>query len=104
MSVDREHVAAIAALARLRFDDEELSRITDELNQVLGHVETLRGLEVDDVPHEDDPLEGEGDALRGAGADTPDTLGAGIEAMAPDERDGFFVVPPLPGVHAGEDQ
>lgn len=102
MSVSREHATAIAALARLRFDDEELTRITEELNQVLAHVETLKGLDVDDVPHEEDPLEGEGDAVRGPAAEAPDTLGGGIEAIAPDAREGFFVVPPLPGVHAEE--
>lgn len=100
MSVDREHAAAIASLARLRFGEEELTKITDELNQVLEHVETLRGLEVDDVPREEDPLEGEGDATRGAGAESPDTLGRGLDDMGPDVREGFFVVPPLPGVQA----
>lgn len=105
MSVSREHAAAIAALARLRFDDEELTRITEELNQVLGHVETLKSLDVDDVPHDDDanPLEGEGDATRGTAAEAPDTLAAGIEAVAPDAREGFFVVPPLPGVQAEDE-
>jgi len=99
MSVDREHAAAIASLARLCFDDEELTKITEELNEVLAHVETLKGLEVDDIPRSDDPLEGEGDPTRGAGAETPDALARGLEDIAPDAREGFFVVPPLPGVH-----
>jgi aspartyl/glutamyl-tRNA(Asn/Gln) amidotransferase C subunit len=102
MSVDRDHAAAIAALARLRFGDEELSRITGELNRVLDHVETLRSLGVDDVPGGEDPLEGEGDTVRGPEAETPDRLGAGVAEIAPDSEQGFFVVPPLPGVQAGE--
>lgn len=102
MSVDRAEAAAIASLARLRFDEAELSRITGELNQVLGHVETLRALDVEDVPHEGNPLEGEGDPTRGPGAEAPDSLAAGLAEIGPDTRDGFFVVPPLPGVHAGE--
>lgn len=100
MSVDREQSAAIASLARLRFDESELTKITHELNQVLGHVETLKSLEVDDVPHDRDPLEGEGDALRGADAETPDPLNRELSEFAPDTRHGFFVVPPLPGVQA----
>ena len=104
MSVDRAHAAAIASLARLRFDEEQLTKITAELNEVLEHVQTLKGLDVEEVPPEDDPLEGEGDATRGSGADTPDTLAGGIEEIAPDVREHFFVVPPLPGVHAGEDE
>jgi aspartyl/glutamyl-tRNA(Asn/Gln) amidotransferase C subunit len=100
MSVDREHAAAIASLARLRFDDEELTKITHELNEVLAHVETLKGLEVDDVPLDEDPLEGEGDATRGPAAESPDALALPLADLAPDAREGFFVVPPLPGVHA----
>ena len=101
MSVDREHAAGIAALARLRFNDEELGRITEEMNQVLAYVEELKSLEVGDVPSDGpDPLEGEGDATRGSAAETADVLRTGLETIAPDARLGFFVVPPLPGVHA----
>ena len=102
MSVDRAHAAAIASLARLRFDEDELSKITSELNEVLEHVEMLKSLAVEEVPPEDDPLEGEGDATRGSGAETPDTLAGGIDRIAPDVRHHFFIVPPLPGVHAEE--
>jgi aspartyl/glutamyl-tRNA(Asn/Gln) amidotransferase C subunit len=103
MSVDRRDAADIAALARLRFDGEELERITGEMNQVLGHVEALKSLEIDDVPASGpDPLEGEGDATRGPAADLPDELRLDLPALAPQAQDGFFLVPPLPGVHAGE--
>jgi Asp-tRNA(Asn)/Glu-tRNA(Gln) amidotransferase C subunit len=102
MSVDQSQVAGIAALARLRFGDEELRHITQELNQVLDYVEVLKSLEVDDQPQEGlDPLGGEGVVTRGPGADTPDALVGGFGALSPDARDGFFVVPPLPGVQAG---
>jgi aspartyl/glutamyl-tRNA(Asn/Gln) amidotransferase C subunit len=104
MSVDRAHVTAIATLARLRFDGKDLDRITEELNQVLAHVEQLKSLEVTDEPGEGSPLEGEGDATRGPAADAPDELSGGLESFAPDARDGFFAVPPLPGVHAEEER
>jgi len=101
MSVDRAHAAGIASLARLRFGEEELARITQEMNQVLEYVEELKSLEIDDAPAAgQDPLEGEGDATRGPEADAPDALRTALDMVAPDSRDGFFVVPPLPGVHA----
>jgi len=103
MSVDRRQAAGIAALARLRFDAEELERITGEMNQVLAHVEQLKSLAVDDMPGEGpDPLADEGDSTRGPAADLPDALHLDLPRMAPEAREGFFLVPPLPGVHAGE--
>lgn len=103
MRVRPEEVAGIASLARLRLEAEELERITQELNKVLDHVETLKGLSVDDIPREANPLEGEGDALRGEGAETPDAGPDALDTMAPDAREGFFAVPPLPGVHAEDE-
>jgi Asp-tRNA(Asn)/Glu-tRNA(Gln) amidotransferase C subunit len=120
MSVAREHAERIAHLARLRFDDDELTRITAELNHILGHVESLRGLEQPgggerpgDVAAEaaagsrhlatsGAPTVGDCRPTRGAEAERPDTLRRDLEAVAPDWREGFFVVPPLPGVHEGE--
>ena len=101
MSVTPDHAARIAALARLRFDDADLKQVTLEMNKVLAYVEELRDLEAEGVPSDSfNPLEGEGDATRGPEADSPDTLLVGPDAFAPDARAGFFVVPPLPGVHA----
>jgi aspartyl/glutamyl-tRNA(Asn/Gln) amidotransferase C subunit len=103
MSVDRGQAAGIAALARLRFDAEELGRVTDEMNQVLAYVEQLKSLAVDDVPNSGpDPLAAEGDSTRGPAADLADALHLDLPGMAPETREGFFLVPPLPGVHAGE--
>ena len=44
MSVDRTEVARIASLARLRFGEDEVERLTAELNGILEHVEVLRSL------------------------------------------------------------
>ena len=41
MSIDREQVAKIAALARIRMSDEELDRMVPELNGILKWVEQL---------------------------------------------------------------
>ena len=99
MSVERDHAKRIASLARLHFEDAELTRITQELNHILEHVEALRSLGADqpgEAPTSD------ATSTRGSGADRPDPLEDEIGSFAPDWREGFFVVPPLPGVHAGE--
>jgi Asp-tRNA(Asn)/Glu-tRNA(Gln) amidotransferase C subunit len=97
MSVERKEAEQIASLARLRFDGDELTRITGELNHILEHVQALRSLETASPEQRGD--EAEGDSTRGAGADAPDQLHLGLPDMAPDWRHGFFVVPPLPGMH-----
>ena len=95
--VGREEAGRIASLARLRFDEDELGRITEELNRILDHVENLRSLEGRSGR---ESLPGERRSTRGPEADRPDELRRSVASFAPDWRDGFFVVPPLPGVHA----
>jgi aspartyl-tRNA(Asn)/glutamyl-tRNA(Gln) amidotransferase subunit C len=99
LRVTEEDAKRIAALARLRFDDDELTRITEELNRILDHVEELRSLEsrIPDEPPGDERM-----STRAPEADQRDTLRLDIGSFAPDWRDGFFVVPPLPGVQAEE--
>jgi len=41
MSVDKQTVAKIASLARIRMDDAELERMVPELNNILAWVEQL---------------------------------------------------------------
>jgi aspartyl-tRNA(Asn)/glutamyl-tRNA(Gln) amidotransferase subunit C len=47
--IDREQVLHVARLARLRLSDDEVERMTGELNDILGHIEAIQGLELDDV-------------------------------------------------------
>jgi len=107
MSVGREQAEAIAALARLRFDPADLSRMTAELNRILEYVEALRELgpahERDGSGAGDPPLDAELQSTRGEGAEEPDPLAMRLESVAPSWQDGFFVAPPLPGVHADGD-
>jgi aspartyl/glutamyl-tRNA(Asn/Gln) amidotransferase C subunit len=95
--VTEDDARRIAALARLRFDAAELTRITEELNHILEHVEALRSVE-SRAP--DDSSDDERMPTRAAEADEPDELLRDVASIAPDWRDGFFVVPPLPGVRA----
>ncbi|HSG34275.1 MAG TPA: Asp-tRNA(Asn)/Glu-tRNA(Gln) amidotransferase subunit GatC [Sphingomonadaceae bacterium] len=46
MSVDKETVAKIASLARLKMGDDELDRMVPELNKILAWVEQLGEVDV----------------------------------------------------------
>lgn len=102
MSVDREEVLRIARLARLRLDDEELARMTDDLNSILEHVDALGALEDDEVA--DDSRWAERRSTRLAEETGADPERLDPSRTAPAFQDGFFVVPPPPGVHAEEDR
>ena len=47
--IEPEVVRHVARLARLRLDGEELSRMETELNGILGHIERIQALPLDDV-------------------------------------------------------
>lgn len=97
MSVSRDEVRRIADLARLRIEDDELDRLTSEMNDILEHVDALRALDAHDpdvVPTPD---------ARSVNAEPtapqePEPLDFGPDAFAPEFKDGFFLVPPPPGV------
>ena len=103
MTVDRREVRRIADLARLGIDSDEVDRVTDEMNRILEHANRLRGLvgepeaaRVTNRPHDDGERSGSG--TRDVDAERPDSLSEGIASFAPQQVDGFFVVPPPPGV------
>ncbi len=98
MTVDRDEARRIASLARLRFEEDEIGRLTDELNGILEHVEVLRSL----ASGADGPAalpERERASTRPTEELGPDGMERGPETFAPRWEDGFFVVPPPPGVH-----
>ena len=49
MSVTREDVLHVAALAKLRLGEEEIERMQRDLTRILGYVELLGELALDDV-------------------------------------------------------
>jgi aspartyl-tRNA(Asn)/glutamyl-tRNA(Gln) amidotransferase subunit C len=49
MSVTREDVLHVAALAKLRLSDEEIEQMQRDLTRILGYVELLGELSLDDV-------------------------------------------------------
>lgn len=91
MSVDPETVKRIARLARIRVAEDELAGFAAELNGILGFVEQLASVPVDDVapmtsavavslPWRADLVSDGGD---------PDQ----VLANAPDRIDSFYTVP-----------
>ena len=48
--ISADDVLHVAQLARLRLSDDEVSRMSEQLSTILGHVEALGGLGLEDVP------------------------------------------------------
>lgn len=112
MTVSIREIRRIAALARLRLEPEEAERLARDMSSILDHVavlgraaEPLAGVEVPGGRGESARPGGE-DAREAAAAapereTAPDPLAEPLARLAPDWREGFFVVPRLPGVAGG---
>jgi aspartyl-tRNA(Asn)/glutamyl-tRNA(Gln) amidotransferase subunit C len=47
--IDREQVLHVARLARLELSDDEVGRMATDLSSILGHIEKIGELALDDV-------------------------------------------------------
>ncbi len=91
MSLDRDTVARIAGLARIRVDADELDGLAGELNAILNWVEALNAVPTDGV----EPMIAVG-ATRAPFRDDVVTEGDQADAVlknAPDPVPPFFTVP-----------
>jgi aspartyl/glutamyl-tRNA(Asn/Gln) amidotransferase C subunit len=43
--INSQEVREIAALARLRLDEAEITRLTHEIDGILGYIETVKGVD-----------------------------------------------------------
>jgi aspartyl-tRNA(Asn)/glutamyl-tRNA(Gln) amidotransferase subunit C len=89
--IDREQVLHVARLARLELSELEVGQIATELSSVLGHIEKIGELSLDDVPPTSHVVEVD-NALR------PDVPRPSLPrevalANAPAVQDGGFLVP-----------
>jgi aspartyl-tRNA(Asn)/glutamyl-tRNA(Gln) amidotransferase subunit C len=50
MKVTKKDVEHVADLARLRFDEETLELLTEQMNDILTYMETLNELDTSEVP------------------------------------------------------
>ena len=48
--IDRQQVLHVARLARLELSDEEVTKISGELSNILEHIEKIGELDLDGVP------------------------------------------------------
>ncbi|MFQ5889265.1 MAG: aspartyl/glutamyl-tRNA amidotransferase subunit C [Gemmatimonadota bacterium] len=95
--IDVEHARHVARLARLRLGEEELRRLAAEMETLLTHFAALQ--DVGELPR---GPSGRGLAPRlRPDVPGPDPLTLPIGELAPDWRDGFFVVPRLPALEPG---
>jgi aspartyl-tRNA(Asn)/glutamyl-tRNA(Gln) amidotransferase subunit C len=47
--IDREQVLHVARLSRLRLSEEEVAKMAGELSSILGHVDRIAELDLDEV-------------------------------------------------------
>ena len=89
--IDREQVLHVARLARLELTDDEVSRMSEELSDVLGHIEKIGELDLLGVPPTTHVVE-VSNALR---PDEPEPSLPTEAALgsAPAVADGGFLVP-----------
>lgn len=91
MSLNKEQVAKVARLARIKMTDEKLDVIAPELNNIINWVEMLGEVDTDAVEPlpspVDIPLKMRKDEVTDGGYQKD------ILANAPETLEGFFVVP-----------
>jgi aspartyl-tRNA(Asn)/glutamyl-tRNA(Gln) amidotransferase subunit C len=100
MSVTREDVERIARLAELHVDEAALPGLVEQMSRILDYVAQIAGVAASESvqPFVPGPaaIRFRPDEVR------PAPLAFGPERMAPEFRDGFFVVPRLGAFDAGE--
>ena len=91
MSLDKNTVANVARLARLHMTDEDLEKYVPQLNNIIGWVEQLSEVNTDDV----EPLSNvvNIDCKYRKDEVTDGGIASDILSNAPEELEGFFVVP-----------
>jgi aspartyl-tRNA(Asn)/glutamyl-tRNA(Gln) amidotransferase subunit C len=91
MAITRDEVLHVARLARLALTDDELERLTGELDKILDAVGVVSELDLADVPPTSHPL----DLVNVWDEDVPhDSLPLeDVLANAPESENGLFRVP-----------
>lgn len=91
MKISREEVKHVANLARLRFDEGELEKFTDQLNAILTYIDKLNELDTSEV----EPTYHVLDLVNVFREDQiqPSLPREAALANAPERADGFFQVP-----------
>jgi aspartyl-tRNA(Asn)/glutamyl-tRNA(Gln) amidotransferase subunit C len=93
MAITIDDVRHIATLARLGLDDARAATIVGELNTILRHMDVLSRVDTQGI----EPIAGVGASGAPLAPDEGPSqpLAQSIDAIAPNARDGFFLVPRL---------
>ena len=92
MAITRDDVLHVAALAQLELTEDEILRLTEQLNDILAAVGKVSELDLSDVPPTSHPL----DLVNVLRPDEP-SPSLPLEdafANAPDREGSYFRVPP----------
>ncbi|GMR12770.1 MAG: hypothetical protein BMS9Abin29_0963 [Gemmatimonadota bacterium] len=100
MAVDRSEVTRIAALVKLELEDHEIERMTEELTDILEHCRVLQQVDLSEAHR--DARSAVSAPERRPGTLVPDELALPLPDLAPSHEEGFFLVPRLPGMDAGD--
>jgi aspartyl-tRNA(Asn)/glutamyl-tRNA(Gln) amidotransferase subunit C len=91
MSIGRDEVLHVAKLAELAVREEELNRLVDQLNRIVEYVAQLNQVPSDRMA--DAFIPGPQSVGLREDAINPAPLARPPAAIAPEFRDGFFLVP-----------
>ena len=99
MAISEEQVRHVAILARLALDDERIHVLRDDLNSILGHIDTIQQLDLSDV----EPTAHALDIVNSMRPDVEREVLDRTETLrnAPDSSDGAFLIP---RIAAGKDE
>jgi aspartyl-tRNA(Asn)/glutamyl-tRNA(Gln) amidotransferase subunit C len=90
MNIGREQVLHVASLAEIAVDEADLPQLVEQLNRIVGYVEQLD--QVQEAPAEPFLAGPEATPLR-EDVVAPARLFRTPAELAPEFRDGFFLVP-----------
>lgn len=95
MALSESEVRHVAMLARLALTDEQVETLRDELNSILGHIDTIQQLDLEDVR----PMT---HAIPIVNETRPDVVRPGLSRQdallnAPDAEAGAFRIPRIVG-------
>ena len=91
MSIDKDTSARVANLARISIPDEELENVAKELSNIIGFMEQLNEVNVDNV----EPMTSVTPTVLKKRTDVVNdgNQQSKVLSNAPDTREGFFAVP-----------
>jgi aspartyl-tRNA(Asn)/glutamyl-tRNA(Gln) amidotransferase subunit C len=92
MRIDAAEVRRLAGLARLRVEDEELARLSDQLSAVLSHLDRLARV----APALPEPRPGEPVEASRSDEPTPSLDRGVVASLAPRWQTPYVLAPPSP--------